>query len=667
MTTFLLSLAVLLALGNPATAQPPDPDADRDGLSDFHETHKYFTDPKSADSDKDGIPDGDWEERREFAYTVRSIVQVLPPVTEDVLSDDYQDARILEKTEDYIELEVIHYPLNTVAEAIAGNPNWRRDAARMKEWVAPGLTANWDEEMRGEVVAALKKEGIDPEALDDKALVERASKWLLGHARSVDGFSTFCSWFPGGKAAIYPGMEESAERGKAGKGLTVEEQWQRELFAKGMFEKGVRGTCTSSAIYMNGCLRALGIPTRIVLCIPVVDASDEREVGLVRQGIHHPRVRRTALRALQGQEKSWTSHTFNEVFVGGRWRRLNYDRLGQDILDPNYLGLMTHVATFRDWADGEMAKTWGLRSGGKWKGRDVFGGPNPYSAVALSDRFGPHAKIDRDSVAEAEEFKRLTIERVYWWDSPERTVEMRLDDPEKAGHLLMHVREGRPDEGTEQYETFYGKVGKGFVLRAEGRPDVRARATRGYWVAPAEGMQEFYLRIEPNEFPKMAPEVPYSLVPVEEHETYRWVVAEGARVVRPKPGERPPAPKADVTIAAAVWSDDSGIPEEIRRAFAGDRPVLLCRVAEKKDSAELKEFTGRADLRFFLEAEGHPTLKVGADVGSATSGPDLAWVVIRLGPADWDGLAAGVGYRLRPQNARPGSRWAVAEGVVVTR
>jgi len=31
---------------------------------------------------------------------------------------------------------------------------------------------------------------------------------------------------------------------------------------------------------LPGCLRALGIPTRIVLCIPVVDASDERQLAL---------------------------------------------------------------------------------------------------------------------------------------------------------------------------------------------------------------------------------------------------------------------------------------------------------------------------------------------------------------------------------------------------
>ena len=95
-------------------------DTDGDGLSDFEETHKYFTDPAKADSDGDGKPDGDWSERREYAYTVRSIVRVLRPAA--AISDDYQDARVLEETEDYLELEVIHYPLNTVADAIEGGP-----------------------------------------------------------------------------------------------------------------------------------------------------------------------------------------------------------------------------------------------------------------------------------------------------------------------------------------------------------------------------------------------------------------------------------------------------------------------------------------------------------------------------------------------------------------
>ena len=33
-------------------------DHEKDGLTDFQETHKYMTNPQKADSDDDGIPDG---------------------------------------------------------------------------------------------------------------------------------------------------------------------------------------------------------------------------------------------------------------------------------------------------------------------------------------------------------------------------------------------------------------------------------------------------------------------------------------------------------------------------------------------------------------------------------------------------------------------------------
>jgi len=526
MTPTLLALALAAAL-----AAQSDSDRDRDGLSDFHEVHKYSTDPAQADSDGDGTPDGDWAERREFTYTVRSIVHVLPPVTPDVTCDDYQDARILEATGDYVELEVIHYPLNTVAEAIEADPQWRSQVKRMKEYLAPGPTANWDAEMRRDLVAALEKDGIDVEELDDKALVEEASRWLLRHAAYVDGFSTFCSWFPDrdgehfGEAAVYPGMEEAAESGKAEKGLTLDEQWQRELFAKGMFENGVRGSCTSSAIYMNGCLRALGVPTRIVLCIPLVDASDEREIAFLRERLTHHEVRRTVVRAIQ-PGTGWTSHTFNEVFVGGRWRRLNYDRLGQNILDERYLGLMTHVATFADWADGVMPRTWGLRQAGLRAGLDVFGGSNPYSTITLSDLFGEHCTIE---------------------------------NPAPEGELF------------------------------------------------------------------------------------------------------------EMAIDSLTWSDDGSVPESIRESFEGP-PALLGHVVEWQGFEALKRFTEDADARFYLEADGHPTLGIGVNTGGITSTDgELRWVVLPLGGADWRDFVPGVEYTLRARNAKEGYRWVVAPGLVVRR
>ena len=57
---------------------------------------------------------------------------------------------------------MIHYPLNTNAQAIRSNPDWRRDAGSMKEYLRPGITTNWDDAMRRELIAALKSDGIDP-------------------------------------------------------------------------------------------------------------------------------------------------------------------------------------------------------------------------------------------------------------------------------------------------------------------------------------------------------------------------------------------------------------------------------------------------------------------------------------------------------------------------
>ncbi|MEM7315006.1 MAG: hypothetical protein AAF497_17810 [Planctomycetota bacterium] len=126
--------AFLLLLISPCFAEL---DSDSDGLSDFQERTKYLTDPANADSDGDGKPDGDWSERREYQYTVRSIVQVMRPVTLKFLNDDYQDIKLRKQTKDYIELEVVHYPFNRVATTITSDPNWRlqnRQNAELGQW-----------------------------------------------------------------------------------------------------------------------------------------------------------------------------------------------------------------------------------------------------------------------------------------------------------------------------------------------------------------------------------------------------------------------------------------------------------------------------------------------------------------------------------------------------
>lgn len=669
------TIAFPLVLALASTAEPQsagDPDRDRDGLSDFQETHKHFTDPAKRDSDGDGRPDGDWDERREFAYTVRSVVRVLPPVTKDVLQDDYQDARIRRESKEFVELEVIHYPLNTVASAIEADSDWRAHVTARRDlrpFLEPGVTANFDRAMSEEVAAALKADGIDAAALDDRALVGSAAGWLFSNTAYADGFTTFTSTFARGKARVLPGLEAAAERGKNEKDLSIEEQWERELFAAGMWKHRIHGSCTSSAIFANGFLRSLGVPTRIVLCIPLVDSSDPEEVGWLASSLSHHRVRRIVSRAILPLGTSWSSHTFNEVFVGGRWRRLNYSALGQNILDPGFFGLMTHVATFGDWADGDMAKTWGWRQCRDREPNDPFGGSNPYSCVELSDQFGAHARIDNPELTEHRE---LTLTQLSWWSSPQRRVDIRLDDPATAGHLLATVAEFFPEEGQEQYSGFYAGVDHEFVLRADGVEDVRVHATRGYWVDAGKDLRDFYLRIEPGDLAAMNVGIPYELVPANAKPGFRWIVAGGVTITRefeaqphatfvPEGGERV------LTIDALRWSDDPALPEFVRR-IAADPPRLLGRIEAWSEFAQIKEFTALGDTRFWLESEGRPALGLRVDEGGFTfseDGRETAWIVLPLGPADWDAFARGVTYRLRPGNSKPGWRWVVAERATV--
>jgi hypothetical protein len=377
------------------TAQTPD--SDSDGLPDFQETHKYLTDPTKKDTDSDGIPDGDWNERREYTYSIRSILRFMPPLDSAALNDDFQDARILKQRDDYIEIEVIHYPLATVAESIEANPNWRQDYPNMTQYLRPGITTNWDDKMRQDLLEELKADGIIIDQLTDKQVVEQVSSWLLKKSRSLDKvFTTFYIHYPNGQPKIYAGLENAFEhefdRDKENYDWTIDQHLEHELLGKGMFYNKTHGSCTSVAVYLTTVLKAIGIPTRMIIVVPIVDPSNEEQFRLVRERITHNYVRKTMLTGLEKNRKAFTAHTFNEVYIGNQWHRLNYEKLGQNILDERLFGLHTHLYTFNDLSEPNLAPTWGWRYA-KGIRNDVFKHNNPYSVITLSDLFGNHSNI----------------------------------------------------------------------------------------------------------------------------------------------------------------------------------------------------------------------------------------------------------------------------------
>jgi len=368
-------------------------DSDGDGLPDFQEVHKYLTDPAKRDTDGDGLPDGDWNERREYTYSVRTILKFMPPFDKAALNDDYQDTLVMEETDDYIEIEVIHYPLATLHESIEENPNWQRDYAGMTEYLKAGVTTNWDAKMKQDLLTELRADGILLNNLTDKQVVEQVSSWLMNKSKSFgDIFTTYYIHFPNGQPSIYSGLEDAFNRHKGKYGWTNQQQFEHELLGKGMFYNKTHGTCTSFAVYLTTVLRALGVPTRMIIVTPVVDASNREQLRWVKDRITHNKAREIMLAGLRNSSQGFTAHTFNEVYVGNRWHRLNYKKLGQPILDEQCFGLHTHLYTFNDLSEANLAPTWGLRYG-KGIRSAVFEHSNPYSAVTLSELFGCHSNI----------------------------------------------------------------------------------------------------------------------------------------------------------------------------------------------------------------------------------------------------------------------------------
>ena len=451
-----------------------DKDSDRDGLSDFAEVHKYGTDPKSKDSDRDGIPDGDWHERREYAYVVRTVLHVLKPVTPEYLNDDFQDVRVLSESEDRFELEVVHYPFSTAPDALPRDTHSRRNAARNRDvsrWLEPGPSSDWDKQLRKELTAALEEAGIDVDGASDAELVRRASAWLVEHARSINCSTTFSTLFdergrPYTPEALAPLVLEGAE--------APERDWEGEVSAKGMFRRGQRGSCTSSAIYLSGCLRALGVPTRTILCTPIFDANDEREWAMVEASVQQPLVRRTLLGAMDGLRGAWASHTFNEVWIEGRWWRLDYSALGVGILRGERFGLLTHVGTFHDWADARAAETIGHRNA--FGLRDPFlDGPNPYSMQSIGEEYGAH--LDRSTLP-VEQTLSATIEELYWTDDLSLPEDV-LRNVAKNERFGLIARLTGVDGG--QLAELLERIDRRIHLEAEGHPRLSVGLDAGCW------------------------------------------------------------------------------------------------------------------------------------------------------------------------------------------
>ncbi|MBK7963343.1 MAG: transglutaminase domain-containing protein [Bdellovibrionales bacterium] len=108
-----------------------------------------------------------------------------------------------------------------------------------------------------------------------------------------------------------------------------------------MFQARLRGNCTMTATLQATVLKALGIPTRLVGTVLPLDPNDADQIQLFSEQVHHNEIRRQVTDKMK-TSKGWVNHTFNEVFIGGRWIRLNYNILGQPPIWST-MGMMVQI------------------------------------------------------------------------------------------------------------------------------------------------------------------------------------------------------------------------------------------------------------------------------------------------------------------------------------
>gem|GEM_PF-1936867 len=336
-----------------------DTDSDGDGLSDYYERIKYHTDPHATDSDTDGIPDGNWSERREYAYTVSVLVRLRPPFDLASMNDPFQDAKLLHgsNSNGYSTLEVILYP-DTEIPLVAAPYPLQAIPDDVLEFLEPGTATHYTPHMEEDVLEIVR------ECRTDVSVVSTILSWIENRTHEAMEYrfpEVFFTYIADGEVAMR-GISADGGRfctpgGYCGTIPGVSTLLESMYFADSMFEQRVHGQCTSLATLKCAMLKAAGIPSRLIMTIfPLY-----YHVGQPEPYERH--LDRT--KWLQGEcvyefargNGMWSDHAFIEAWLGGQWVRV--DR-GINIYHGQNNCLSMKILSVQDWSDVDFSQTWPL-------------------------------------------------------------------------------------------------------------------------------------------------------------------------------------------------------------------------------------------------------------------------------------------------------------------
>ena len=348
------------------------PDTDTDGLTDYEEYCKYRTDPTLADSDRDGISDADWNERREYTYSIRAVLDIKPPWNLDAMNDLFQDARLMKGGEsNYQKIEVIVYPYASPVLLPAPYP-YQITSEMSKKYVEPTYDLNYSPDMQLEI------QQIVSTATNTLDVLFQFLHEIGQMKLTLPLYAPFIyTYKQQGELVVDWSFFESMNRVVTE--AEVEEALAVNYFGDSMFKRKRYGACISRARLLASMLRAAGIPARVTMGVPLIyyyKGTGEWE-RLVKSLSNEEVAGSFSYEKPSGSNQvTIVGHSQVEAYLNNHWIRLGY-QLNEGPIFAGTDQVYIKIIDAADFTEVDFTKTWAPT---QWVKK------RPYRTVELSDQ-----------------------------------------------------------------------------------------------------------------------------------------------------------------------------------------------------------------------------------------------------------------------------------------
>ena len=347
-------------------------DTDADGLTDYEEYCKYRTNPTLADSDGDGVSDKDWNERREYTYSIRTVLNIKPPWNIEAMNDLFQDARLIESSgANYQKIEVIIYPYASPV-LLPNRYPYQMPAESLKKYVEPTYDLNYSPEMQLEIQQILSTATNTLDVLTQ--FLHEIGQMKLTEPLYAPFIYTYKQ-----QEELVVDWSFFESMGREVTEAEVEEALAVNYFGDSMFKRKRYGACISRARLLTSMLRAAGIPARVTMGVPLIyyykgtgewkrltkNLSDERVAGSF--AYDEPSL---------PNQVALVGHSQVEVYLNNHWIRLGY-QLNEGPIFAGTDQVYIKIIDAADFTEVDFTKTW---TPVQWVKE------RPYRTVELSDQ-----------------------------------------------------------------------------------------------------------------------------------------------------------------------------------------------------------------------------------------------------------------------------------------